>query len=232
MIVGGKPKVEEAYDIFEDEYNNEKCIYICDADYDLILNRPRINKPEFIYLKKYEIENYFIDKESMEKILVGKIQKSIREINKYFDFNKWYDEVINSWYELMIMYIITQKNELDIKNTSSTPYKYFIKNSDLINEIMIQKYQKDLECKLLESGLDYDTEKNEVELRINELNLVKDDIVKGKYIMASAKNHIIKLMKKLNKKSTIANDDFYNMLLNFFNINSLLFLKERIEDVL
>lgn len=231
---GGKPNVEEAYKLFFEKYDDCKCIYLCDGDFDILINRERIKSTNFIYLKKYEIENYVVDKNSLTNFLLGRIYGTYENAQKILNYDVWYSNIILAWYELMIAYIIAQRNELgDIENTGINPERYIKIDSYSIDTASIDKYKTDLSVILNKKGKDIKIERKIVEKAIERENINKEDIVKGKYILVSAKKYIIELIKKTTGgKTTFVNDDVFNLLLHTFDVNSLDYVKNQIEVIL
>ena len=231
---GGKSKVEEAYHWFGENYSDCKCIYMCDGDFDILIERFRISSSNFIYLKKYEIENYIIDEKSLLTLLIGRIHGSKKEARKLLNFNAWYNDTINSWYELMLAYIVAQINGInDIENANINAERYMKGDSYIIDVDRINEYKEELNEKLKNIGKDLNEEITKIKEKITEKSINKDEIIKGKYLLVSAKRYIRSLIRKIKKNTpNIANEDLFNILLNTFNINSLDYIKEKVSNIL
>lgn len=230
---GGKDKVEEAYSCFGEIYDKCKCIYLCDGDFDILINRNRINNSNFIYLKKYELENYFVDKNSLLELYLGRAHGRRNDAIKLIDYDNWYKAVINSWFELMILYIVVQRNKtLEMNSTGISPDKFLNKQVAVLDLKKVQEYRNELEEKLKKINKDLNEEVKEVKLIIKSKEITKDSIVKGKYIIATAKSYIYYLVTMKKKTPVLLNDEVLSVLLQTFDINSLDYVKQRIEVIL
>ena len=59
---GGKKELEVAFSLFGSNIDYGKCFFIADGDFDIILGKRMIVADNFIYLKRYNIESYFLHK--------------------------------------------------------------------------------------------------------------------------------------------------------------------------
>lgn len=71
----GKNGVKKAFEQYGDKYDNKPAIYVVDGDFDLILKKDVIHHNNFIYLEKYNIESYYIDKDATFRFMSGKMKE-------------------------------------------------------------------------------------------------------------------------------------------------------------
>ena len=79
--MNGKPGVIKAFNQYGATYKDKKVFYIVDGDFDEIMEKKEIDDPQFIYLKDYNIEDYYIDKKAIIKYVSGRIKKSMSDVN-------------------------------------------------------------------------------------------------------------------------------------------------------
>lgn len=230
---GGKNNVENAYNDFGTNYDGCKCIYICDGDFDILINRERISNFNFIYLEKYELENYFVDHKSLLELYLGRAHGTRREAIKILNYENWYKDIIDSWFELMLLYIIVQKNEhIDMDTTGNSADKFLNRELPIVDLKLVQKYRNDVKIKLKEIDKNLNEEVKLLKKEIENKKIEKDSIVKGKYLISSAKSYIKYIIKNKKKTPSWNTEDVEILLLNSFDMNSLNYLKNKIEQIL
>ena len=73
FALGGKANLKKKFHELKDKKKLEKCFFIADSDFDYILKKDWIEDQHFIYLQKYEIENYIVDKNAIVKFLKNEL---------------------------------------------------------------------------------------------------------------------------------------------------------------
>lgn len=95
---------------------NKKKVYILDLDFDEILNK-KISSMNLFYLKRYSIENYLLEKESIKELIYTEnVNITDSKILKKFNINLFYKECKNILSELAGNCLLIQKYSLGIKH--------------------------------------------------------------------------------------------------------------------
>ena len=144
--------------------SNCKKVYIVDLDFDEILG----GKSELcnvFYLKKYSIENYLLDYNSIREIIKEQKPKlKDLEIDMNFNFTSSLEECKNLYSDLICYYLIIQKYKLGIENVKNDTARFFDFNA---NPASIKTRQFASYCLQIETKL------RSVNPRINLSNQVK-----------------------------------------------------------
>lgn len=219
FATGGKLEVEKAYREYGDVYENKKNFYIVDGDFDLLLDKPMIDKPNYIYLQKYNIESYYIDKNATLLYMSGKMKKVKEEVDSEIGYDDWYVDTYGKLEHLFLAYAVAQKELPEEINVGISGYTY-------LNEqgfVSIEKVN-DYETKLKERIVDYALKLNMCKERYEEvLNSDPTRLICGKYLLCSLAQYLRKKTRK-----TFREDDFKYFMLSMFDISCLNFVKQRI----
>ena len=128
---GGKTKLEEAFSLFGNNTEYGKCFFIADGDFDIALGRKQINADNFLYLKKYNIESYLLDKSVIMKFMRPKLKTTIVETVKIVDIKCWETIIVPYFKKIFALHFIVQKNMLGIENVAKqAPYFITINEHD------------------------------------------------------------------------------------------------------
>lgn len=219
----GKPGVEKAFEIYGTNYEGIPAIYIVDGDFDIIMDKKTIDHPNYIYLNKYNIESFYVDRGATIRFMAGKMKKRQKEIINIIAYDTWESDTYNKLEKLFLNYIVAQKAIPDEKNVGISPHKY-IDSKGYISSIKIDRYISELREKVTNYESLYDIYKQ----RFQEcLEGDKSRLICGKYLIASLACYLRK-----RTKVTFKEDDFRYYLVGEFGIRKLGFLKRKIEDIL
>ncbi len=219
----GKKGVEKAFEQYGNQYDNKATIYLVDGDFDLIMGKVMIDSPNYIYLDKYNIESYFIDKKSVLKFMAGKMKQTQKIVAEQLEYETWENMALNSMTRLFINYMVTQTVFPEEKNVGLSPHNFFYENG-YVNMEKINIYEENLKKRVTEYQVLFDVYKQ----KINTILLGDSTrLICGKYLLAS-------LSKYLRKKTSVTfkEDDFTYYLVTVFNINKLDFMKNKIISIL
>lgn len=221
--VGGKSKLVEAYNEFgcvNSQEPSKKNYYIADGDFDRIIHSDEMIKNEqFIYLEAYNIENYLIDKSSVESFAKGKIKDIDTEVEEKIDFENWRKRIVEESKDLFFLYCYVQKIYPEIKTLSRSPYKFIDDKTgykDLLRDD-IEEFKNSLP-----EG--YSINQEELEnIKNKYYSLYEDEynLICGKFLLTSLSCHIRNVCQK---KFEIA--DLRWHLILFFDVKKLDFIKE------
>lgn len=231
--LGGKNNLKKKYKELKDNSKLEKSFFITDSDFDTILDKEIIKDKHFIYLQKYEIENYIVDKNSVIHVLKKELRCLEKKATKLINYDQWISETYNNLYELFIYYLIVQKNKIKLINTDENANKYF--NEDgTVNVKEIKKYRKILENKLKDIGKESKEEVNNTKKIVDDK--CKGDLsklVKGKFIVIGIRIYLDYIIKKeTNKRKKINEKNLIDDLFDFFDKKNLSFIKNTVEECL
>lgn len=152
--------------------NNKKKVYIVDQDFSHILNKKE-NLCNLFYLKRYSIENYFLEKNAIIDYLIEEgPSKNVRKIlEKEICIKKIEKESISIFMPLIQLYLIIQKNNFRIKNMKYNVEYFYNTNNFSFKPNNLTNYKDDILIKIKEvdsrktinsMGLEFKTHLKEV----------------------------------------------------------------------
>ncbi|MBR5595965.1 MAG: DUF4435 domain-containing protein [Lachnospiraceae bacterium] len=219
----GKPGVKKAFEEYGAFYDGKPTIYLVDGDFDIIMNKDMVEHPNYIYLDKYNIECYYVDKDATLRFMSGKLKKRQKDIVNEIEYEAWENDTYDKLKKLFINYLIGQTIFPNEKNVGISPYTY-IDSRGRVNESKIDEYVIQLQNRVpnYDELFMYYSDRFE--------QLLDGDVTRlvcGKYIIAS-------LARYLRKKTSVTfkEDDFRYYLVSEFDIEKLFFLKERILNIM
>ena len=226
LAMGGKKGVKKLFKKHPVEYERKPLLYLVDGDFEILLNDNLINHSNFIYLKKYNFESYFINKNSICNFVTLKMKKTESDAMKLFNYDHWLNNTYSHFKELFLYFAIVQDHPdrlSDKKNVGLGAY-YFLKDDGSINEDKIREYKEGV--KLLLSNIDLLV--SNMEKKFDE-NLEGDcsRLICGKYIIDCLLNHL-----KCKFKLKISDTELRNHLLDNFNINDFNYIKDKINEII
>lgn len=230
--VGGKRAlIDTFYEFGPNDIDNKdiKNIYIADGDFDFLLfPETMISSPNFIYLKTYNIENYFIDEKSVVDYCRGyyKLQKS--EVIKKLKYHDWKQQIISIGASVFLTHCYVQKYKLGIKNVDKGPgffidektgferqnsFDLYIKEISEFTHLPIEEINENIEC--IRSKY----------IEINGENY--EPLICGKFLMFSLANYILSLSSEKN----LDFEKFRWFLISNINIDKLTYIKDAVESI-
>lgn len=128
IAVGGKREVKKAFEEFGevDSGNHEKNnFYIVDGDFDRYIHQDEmINNKHFIYLKFYNIENYFIDEKAIIKFAKGKLHLLDSKVENIVRYKEWRSKIVSQAAKLFLLYCTVQKKLPAESNVARNEYLF------------------------------------------------------------------------------------------------------------
>lgn len=231
--LSGKNNLKKKYKEIKNTDEINKSFFIADSDFDILLNKDMIEDEHFIYLNRYEIENYIVDKNSVIHVLKKELRCLEKKARRLIDYDKWINETYNKLYKLFLYYLIVQKNKIKLTNTEENANKYF-KEDGTVNEQEINEYKKVLENKLIDVGKNLKEElDNAKKIVEKECNGDLSKLVKGKFIVIGVRKYLDYIIKQETGKRTNLNEkNLVDDLFDFFDKKSLTFIKNKVEGCL
>jgi len=235
IALGGKTQVidnftEKSTSISTAESLGE--IYLLDGDFDFIeMNENALCHPSLIYLDRYDIENYLIDKEAIESFAQGAGKLRLEEVESHINFISWHQSVTQFLHELFILFYLVQKNNLGIKNVGMSTY-YFFDDTGAPNKDRYIAYLSEVkECfenlPNFKSSKSFDAEINACKNIISEaVGEEFSRIISGKYYLLSIQLHL----KNKNCYKTKVDNLRWSLITNF-DIVQMDWLKQRIIQI-
>ena len=199
-------------------------------DFDFLLKKDIIENPHFIYLEKYEIENYIVDENAIIRFLKNELECMESKAKSILKYDIWIKETYKKLYKLFIMYLIVQKYKIELHNTKGNENSYF-SESGSVNKPKIENYYNILKQKLLEKDKDIEIEIQEID------NIVKFEygsdmskLIKGKYLIIGIRKYLSYIISSKTKTRRKVNEKFLiDYLFDFFDKSSLLFIKNKVD---
>ncbi len=219
----GKPGVEKAFQEYGSSYNGKPAIYLVDGDFDLIMEKEMILNNNYIYLEKYNIESYYLDKKAVLMYMAGKLKKTKEEVSIIIKYSEWEKYIYDAMKELFINYMISQEVFPSEKNVGQSPY-YYLNKDGTINANALNDYINGLKCRITDYDALYESYKRKFETT---LSGDASRLICGKYLLASLSNYL-----RVTAGVSFKQDDFVYYLASSFEIKTLDYVKERILNVM
>ena len=222
---GGKLKLEEAYHLFGESEEYGKCFFIADGDFDVALERKQVKAPNFIYLKRYNIESYLINETSIVNYMRPKLKKIAAKTEEIINYDYWKNEIVPYYKKLFaVFFLIQDKGIKGLANVSKGP-AFFLTCDGLPNHEKYKEYLLDVENHLPNISSDINS-------TIKKLEAIYGNdaacFICGKYFIDSLSKY---LNTKLPKKN-INCKDFRAFLIANFDINDISYIKEKLYSYL
>lgn len=220
--VGGKNKVIDCFNEFGPiNENKTKNFFLVDGDFDRYTNPNKmIKNPNFIYLKTYNIENYFVDEHATIQFFKGYLKCLDEEISDKLDFSNWKNNIINQSSNLFLSYCFVKKYYPYLPSVSKAIAKYIDINTGYVIENSVKQYQESLE----EIDKEIKSKVNEIKnnyIEINGNNFF--NLICGKYLLNSFFWYI-----RLNLFKNFDSKNFNWYLISNFDISKLDYIKDSI----
>lgn len=227
IAAGGKIGVKEAFEEFgEFDKNNpyKVNVFIVDGDFDrYIKSEEMIDNPHFIYLKYYNIENYFIDKQATLKFAKGKLHLMDREVREKVQFDNWREKIVSQAQKLFLLYCAVQSKLPSEPNVARNEY-LFIDDKSGFERVNAYKEYCDY---ILEKNPDILLEVEVVKAKYLEIN--GEDyygLICGKFLLTSLYVYLSGICtEKFSKK------DLRWALITEFDTVSLKYVREQVDSI-
>ena len=224
FAVGGKPEVKKSYGEFGANYHGVRNFYIVDGDFDRYIACEREKMIEddcFIYLKPYNIENYYIDEQACLLYAKGFLKQPDDIVRQTIDFPAWKNQIVSEAKKLFLCYCLVKTVSPKEKNVSRSPYEFIdgrtgFERTDGAFDIYLNH------VKSLTENYD-DCIQAIVSLYEAENGSDYFNLICGKFLLTSLMCHI---RNKTGQKFKIDNLKWF--LTNQFDIVRLNYIKERI----
>ena len=227
IAADGKQGVKQAFLEFgekSNDYSQKNNFYIVDGDFDeYIHNEEMIRNPHFIYLKKYNIENYFIDERAVVKFAKGKLHVLDQRVRERINFAYWKDTIVEQAKRLFLLYCAVQKVLPEEPNVARSEYLFIDDKTGFERSGGYELYYDHIVT--LRSNIDSDIEDIKT---IYEMKNGTDysGFICGKFLMTSL---YVYLKSKIKKNFT--KDEMRWTLICNFDVSSLSFIRERVESI-
>lgn len=223
--LGGKPKVKEHFLEFGEETNGIRNFYIVDGDFDrYIYQDGMINNPCFIYLKTYNIENYFLDENACLQFCKGHLKCLDEILISKVNFKNWKNQIISEASKLFLCYCYVQKFHPGIKTLSRSSFLFIDDKTGFERIGAFQKYWND---EILTLDANAQDKINEIDTLYKSINGADYfNLICGKFLLDSLCAYLRNLFK-----STFSKDEFIWHLINHFDISKLDYIKNAITSV-
>lgn len=225
---GGKTRMKEIFSA-ADEQTFNTCFFIADLDFDKILNREMIKHPNFIYLKRYSIENYLVDENVGIEFVNGRLGRGKKRCKELLNFRAWLNELQILYKPLISLFVIVQKLEIGLPN-SKTRAEEFITNSGWkVDKNKLRRYFQEVAKAFDQKGEKLIPQLLKTNREISEM-YSKDywRIIPGKQLLTI----FIRFLTGYTNNKRYFLDDFIHQASKDCDITELMFIKERIDYVL
>lgn len=221
--LGGKDAViRKAAESGDRDENGKPNVFIVDGDFDNIWYERKTDYPGLIYLKKYNIESYFLSEESTIVFLRGKFRLRRQDVINTLEFDLWKQKYVAEMLELFILFSCMNNYFPDIPTIRAFSGKYMDEEGRIR-----QEKKNELIVRLSEPDCSQYLSTTESKIREVYGTLIEDQfsIICGKCIIECMCRYIKKRFRK-----NIDRETYKNHLISTFDISKLDFLKEFILD--
>ena len=227
ITANGKLGVKQAFKEFGEkgtDYSAGNNFYIVDGDFDkYIHSEDMIDNSRFIYLKKYNIENYFIDEKSVIKFAKGKLHVLDKNVQSIINFAYWRDTIIEQAKRLFLLYCAVQKVLPSEPNVARSEYLFIDDKTGFERPNGYKSYYDYIIT--IKSNIDSDIEDIRV-IYESENGTDYSGFICGKFLLTSL---YVYLRGKTKKK--FSKDELRWALVCDFDISSLKFIKEIVDSI-
>ena len=172
-----------------------------------------------LYLRAYNIENYFVDQYACEQFAKSKLKCLDREVTVRVGFANWKERIVNEAKKLFLYYCFIQKSNLGIPTLSRSEYLFidqmngFERADDSFEKFKnsVLEVVPDAEDKIVEIATDYEA--------INGDDY--SNFICGKFLLTSLYCHLRNIVN-----CKFRTEDFRWYLVNNFDISKLDYVKE------
>ena len=221
----GKPNVKKGFYEFGLETDGIPNFYIVDGDFDrYIYAENMINSPNFIYLKTYNIENYFFDEDACVQFAKGRLHCMDNVAKSRVNFEYWKNRIVNESAKLFLCYCFVQKVNPDQATLSRSSYLFIDDKTGFERtDGAYEQYKNEIK------SLSDDIENEILEIDTTYKSINGNDyfnLICGKFLFDSLCCYLRKVLgSKINK------EDFKWHLVNNFDISKLDYVKDAILQV-
>lgn len=222
FAAGGKTAVKDRYNEFKNETDGIKNFYIVDGDFDRYIHQSdMINDPCFIYLKTYNIENYFIDEKACVQFAKGYLKCLDDIVIQKVSFNSWKERIVSESYKLFLCYCFVQKFHPEIETLSRSSFLFLDFKTGFEKSGEYEKYWND---EIITLDHDAQNKIDEIDERYKSIN-GNDyfNLICGKFLLDSLCAYLRNLFK-----TTFNKEEFKWHLINHFDITELNYIKSTI----
>lgn len=227
MAVGGKKEVIKAFEEFgEADSNNptKNNFFIVDGDFDRYIHQHEmIDNKHFIYLKYYNIENYFIDEKAILKFAKGKLHMLDSQVKDIIRYMEWRDKIVTQAGKLFLLYCAVQKKLPTEPNVARNEYLFIDDKTGLERPGAYSEYYQHILSLESDIAIEIQKIKNAYE-STNGSDYF--GLICGKFLLTSL---FVYLRGKIKKNFT--RDELRWSLLCNFDVTSLDFIKEAVNSV-
>lgn len=121
----GKSEMKKVYEELKKNGEEKKAVYLVDLDYDEYLEVEKIEDPNFFYLEKYTLENYFVTEEAGFKLIAVRNSLSFPEAKEKLNFKRWSSLITEEYKELIALFLAVRKVDIEAENAGSSTQRFF-----------------------------------------------------------------------------------------------------------
>lgn len=224
--LGGKPKVIEQFLELGEVTDGINNFYIVDGDFDRYIHQEEmINDPCFIYLKTYNIENYFLDEKACVQFSKGRLKAMDDDVKSILDYENWEKRIVSEASKLFLCYCFVKKFHPSKKTISRGSYSFIDQKTGF--ERKDGAYEQYWKSEILSLDANAQSKIDEIKNTYQSINGENYfNLICGKFLFDSLCCYIRKVIgSKINK------EDFKWHLINHFDISKLDYVKNAIINI-
>jgi hypothetical protein len=193
---GCKTSLIEACENDQNPRNRHR-VYLADGDLDLIFSEPRSDLRYLFFLKRYCIENFLFEEESIIEIIHDNTVLDRTKIQDKLGMTKWFETISKPLIDLFIHYAISHKYGLGLRTTSISVFTLCKKVSkiDVLDIDAVDNKIREFKIEIINSI----GEENYLK-EIYDLNLKWPVSVDNLLTIVSAKDYLLPLLRARCKK--------------------------------
>ncbi|SDR45864.1 Protein of unknown function [Burkholderia orbicola] len=214
----------------ENPASRRPAFYILDMDYDDLLGEV-VEDERIIYLKRYSIENYFIEFDAILNLIISEYPKRhINDVRENLRFDDFYRKTLNDIRSLVRAFILTQLHKVGAKGCGLAIERFVGCSRYIIDANKVALYEAGLFLTLKTSGVYSDID----EMRRagdRHISFDLEDVGRracGKHLLALLAHWLSDVWGVKN----ITSDSFCYRLASACGFESLLFISEHVKRVM
>ena len=216
----GKPAVIKMFNERGSVTANVRNIYIVDGDFDRVLFPEKmISNPQFIYLKKYNIESCLINELGLCKLVKSKLKCIDAEAIAKLKYKTWFTRIVDEAKELFLCYCYIQKFHPEKPNVNRSHYEFLDhKTGFKRKDGSFESYRNELYSEYPDAKEKIETIRSEFMTRFGNCY---DILICGKFLISSLHDYLYTIIKK-----SIPNDDLLWCLVENFDVEELDYVRK------
>lgn len=223
---GGKNGVIKTYNEYGKALESVPNLYLVDGDFDRYISpKEMIIDDCFIYLKAYNIENYFVNQDATESFIKGKLRCCDTEVRKRVKFKEWERQIIDQAKKLFLCYCLVEKEQIGIETIKRGAYAFINNKTGFEKDGAYEAYWKQVQNAIPNA-------EGKLKLLVASYQKINGNdyfnLICGKFLLDSLFVHL----KRISNNAKFNRDEFNWWLIDHFDASKLDYVKKNILSMM